>query len=183
MHNAAGVNSIRPDSFLQVSLNVDLCFSCPGTFLLSSSWWSIVTPYSASMQTGADASLWLNGKLHRMLSAHWHSGRPQGLDSLCSVSISNVRRDVLCSEQQHKLYTSEGSVPVNSDISHTVPTKFWKPGGHQRSVSACKLMRIIWPKTNYPNAQCEVDCQFRGNVFVHECVCVFLCAWLCVCFM
>lgn len=123
---------------------------------------------------GTDAFFWLNRTLRWMVSVHWHSAQPQGLCTLCSVSISNLWRDVLClsSSTSFMQSASEGSIPVNSDITHTVSTKFSELREHLCTVSDCKLMQIIWAKTNYPNAQCEVDCWFR-EMCVCMCVCVF----------
>lgn len=147
MPKAAEVRSIRPDSFLQVSLNEDLCFSCPGTFSLSSYWWGIVKAYSATL-----------------LACRWEQTRPS--DSTESypecLVLTDIRRshgacaafalsvfltyDGMCcvrsSSASFMQSASEGSIPVNSDITHTVP-KFSELGGHQYTASACKPMRII----------------------------------------
>lgn len=60
MHKAAGMNSIRPDSFLQVFLNADLCFLLSWDIfvkLLLVEYSEAILDHAASMQIGADASL------------------------------------------------------------------------------------------------------------------------------
>lgn len=141
-----------------MSLNENICFFLSWDIFLWFLWCNIVNSYcTASMQMGADKSFWLNWKLPWMVSFTDIQQNQRGPHSLALRLISKLWQDVSrpSSSTSFMQSVSEGNRPVN--MAHTVATVFPSADEAQRSscvVSACKLMWIIWAKTNYLNSKC-----------------------------